>query len=592
MTIKESIKIEEIFRIYLDFCPFYRRTLFKLKDLHDWIKSLKIIRWFDSFTNFFIFMDYLYQNKFIIPLFEYNEPEQFNLRFIGEETYRTMYTKKYFNFSDDDSKIIKGLEYIEIEYEITNDYTEKRFFDIYWYHPIQFIQILTFLKSIITYNINLLKFKDFMEFFYKRLINLPNNDSRRFRERLEKEKKNLSEFLMEREVYKSPSRKDQYIILKIKFNRFNWLKPETLLLFIKLEKIFGIELYSPSSLKPDLNFVHDEKEYPEDVKKENIELWFEEFENKRQAYFSKEELSSLNKLKDFLHRNERNFNGLESWSDILSLINGGSKNKLVNFLSYYINIIEIRRIIKNIIWFLTTEKVEASPDKPKDWFLNMDEAKKYTNQILYKYNLYPDYLFVLYVEGPTEEILFKNWLKSQPYGLFVKVITMDTADDTKAIARCTVRKYKDRKYFFLYDYDNEKDYKRRIDQLKQANINENQFYFFKPDFITENFTSEDMVSTYQKWLNEEGVIVTEETLIDLRKLLNNKEIDEGFENLIRKFNNLQIITPTFSKPRFAKFLSKVLREDKKRNFSFINFFYGKDKLFELLENELKPKPKF
>ena len=76
MTIKESIKIEEIFRIYLDFCPFYRRTLFKLKDLHDWIKSLKINRWFDSFTNFFIFMDYLYQNKFIIPFFEYREPEQ------------------------------------------------------------------------------------------------------------------------------------------------------------------------------------------------------------------------------------------------------------------------------------------------------------------------------------------------------------------------------------------------------------------------------------------------------------------------------------------------------------------------------------
>ncbi len=579
-------KYQEIFKTYLNFCPFFRMTLFNMKDLHSWIKKLKFDLWFNEFSNFFIFMSFLSDQNFIKPFFKFKDPRRGpRFRIIGEEEWRNWYQEGYISFLDEENLNEPRLEFKKIKDKIGKIET-WHFYDIYYYHPIQFIQLLSLLNHI---NIEFFRYKDFLQYYYNMFYSLENYKPKQFKKYLEENSLTLEDFL-QKEYLKDGTR---YPLLQNRLKLYKWLTPLRFKIYIKIEKVSNLSIFSPDSLKPYRNFLKNANEYPKSVHPKDIEQWFNNFESNKNEIFTEAEIKQIEDLLRNFKIYEGDLNGLEKWEDLVYLINRDAKDQLTGFLSYYANMIEIKKALERIIWFLRTEDIENSSDRPDFWPIREEEVVKYRNQVLYKYNLIPSYVFILYVEGPTEEVIFKDWLPYQPYGYLVDVKIMEGADDIDAITRCTVKKFKDRQYFFLLDFDSKKYFKRRVGKLRQANVKENQYYFFKPDFITENFTAADIIFAYDNWLKDEKINIAEELSNNLREKLIHKEPEEKFEKIVEEFNNAQEDWPPFSKPQFARFLSKIINIESKKKFSmdqeemrnrrkfpFENIVYEKKKFFE------------
>ena len=198
----DPIKYENIFRTYLNFCPFFRRRLFHIKDLHDWFKKLEInLTFLDDFSNFFMFLDFLYRKGLVIPFLKINDPPRgVHIRVVGKERWKHRYDKNFISFIDSEESIERGLEYKEEVSDIIDNFMSFNFLNIYYYHPIQFIQIFSFIIHFRNKG-EFFKYKDFVEYYYKRCTN-PNpnyvNDNDKINtylsELIKKKFKNLNSF--------------------------------------------------------------------------------------------------------------------------------------------------------------------------------------------------------------------------------------------------------------------------------------------------------------------------------------------------------------------------------------------------------------
>ena len=65
---------QDIFRKYMEFNPFFRRKLIKIKDIHRYIEKLMINKYLKNEREVKIFLEYLYQENIVIPFFKVEFP--------------------------------------------------------------------------------------------------------------------------------------------------------------------------------------------------------------------------------------------------------------------------------------------------------------------------------------------------------------------------------------------------------------------------------------------------------------------------------------------------------------------------------------
>ena len=185
--------MEEIYSFYTDYCPHIKRKLCSLKDFYKWY--LEIDRYFFHDANdFFIFLVYLEENHLVLPLIK--SSTSFKL------------SQSQFPFR-------------------TGSYGKD---ELDLYHPLQFIQILTFIEDLRNRNsmfsLNYWCDPDFLKFFWEKGRQISVDKERIV---------NL--------IDKYP--KIEAGELKRLLKKLVWLKPSFLKLWIKLESIWYCKLFAP-----------------------------------------------------------------------------------------------------------------------------------------------------------------------------------------------------------------------------------------------------------------------------------------------------------------------------------------------------------
>lgn len=281
----------EMFNIYLDFCPNYRRTLIDLNEIFDWLKGLELDKEFSGYPDFIILMEWFNSINVIKPfcvihfpakntyLYSYNSHDiminyidKSNLKelfeegilFFPEEIYNIesffeskVEIWKHKKIRDEDkTKIIGNSK--ENPYEEKISVEEIRYF----YHPLQFFQLLTYLKG--SYHRDLLKKKIYKKFYWERRFNFNDGKIQYIKEDLDKKNMSVQDFINE----KTSTGRSFHIFDKIFLEQHLWLIQKSLLLWLKIETIFGPQFYS-SGTSPDVSMSF---QIPDKISQEAVSL--------------------------------------------------------------------------------------------------------------------------------------------------------------------------------------------------------------------------------------------------------------------------------------------------------------------------------
>jgi len=564
---------EVIFKTYLGFCPYYRRRLYTVIEIYKWLESADLIPPYmprNDKDSFFVFLDFLYRNKLVTPFFSEGVKARIFGRIIGEEWWRQEYKKGFIRFWDDDKLRESGL---------THPYSfnglEERKVDLYLYHPLQVIQIMSFLVKMLRKCYNIFRFEDFYHFYIKRMSEIKN------------------------ERYKLVKVTPFYSIALIKSLNFaKWLKPEWLRLYIKLEKIGHTALYASGHTNDCRIFLVDKDgEYEEGDSSSNVESWFRKFEVEKKSHFTADGLHELEHFTMYMKDLSDRCDGLKQWSDLFCLIRN-NKEKLKSIVLYDVNIIQIANDLNRLLWYLRTDDVENAEDKPPDYFVNDVEAEKYYQKVLYRYNLTPEPLFVVYVEGPTEANILKKWYRMRGYyhSFGFKKLQSKNEKDVKRTLDYVVKAFKSKIYFYFFDGDeNDPQNKRIKDLFNQFNIKEERYEFFEPDFVTHNFSDNEIFNALCIYLEDDGLSISQEDLKEIRE-----KIKDGYGNGVKIEKTIEEIFDdkqygSFSKKKFGKFLGKIVINEIKMGenrkvFPFEDIFYKR--FYPIAEAFLKKESYF
>jgi len=439
---------EDIFKTYLDFCPYYRRRLYTITEIYDWLQSADLIPRYmprNDKDPFFVFLDFLYRNKLVTPFFSKGVKARCFGRIIGEDRWRQAHKKEFIRFWDNNKLRESGL---------THPYSfnglEERKVDLYLYHPLQVVQIMSFLVKMMRKCYDIFQFKDFYYFYIKRMSEIKNEPYEIFK---------VTPF---------------YSITLIKsLNLAKWIKPEWLRLYIKLEKIDHTDLYASGHTNDcGIFLVDDKNEYDEGDGSSNVESWFHSFEVEKKIHFTEDEIHKLERFSYRMNTVTKQCDGLDHWSDLLCLI-ASNKEKLKSIVLYNVNIIQIANDLNRLYWYLKTDDIKNAEDKPPDYFNDYIEAEKYYQKVLYRYNLTPEPLFVVYVEGPTEVNILEKWYRLRGYyhSFGFKRLRGKNIKDIKRTLDYVVKAFKSKIFFYFFD-DDESDHqnKKIIDLFNQFNI--------------------------------------------------------------------------------------------------------------------------
>lgn len=275
--------------------------------------------------------------------------------------------------------------------------------------------------------------------------------------------------------------------------------------------------------------------------------------------------------------------GLVHWSDILCLI-ASNKEKLKSIVLYDVNIIQIANDLNRLCWYLKTGDIENAEDRPPDYFNDYIEAEKYYQKILYRYNLTPEPLFVVYVEGPTEVNILEKWYRLRGYyhSFGFKRLQSKNIKDIKRTLDYVVKAFKSKIFFYFFD-DDEKDYqnKKIIDLFNQFNINEERYEFFTPDFVTHNFTANEIFDGLCNYFEDDNEItINEEDLTEIKERIkesynNGDRIEKTIENIFDDKNY-----GYFSKIKYGNYLGDIVAKEikkgeKRKVFRFETVFYNR-----------------
>jgi len=424
--------MEEIYLFYTDYCPYIKRKLCSLEDLYEWY--LKIDRYFFHDANdFIIFLAYLEEKKLVSPLIKNSSSfkllqDQFPFRF---ETY--------------------GKE------------------ELPYYHPLQFIQILTFIEELRNRNsmfsLNYWCDQDFLKFYWERCRQVSLDNER-----------------IVSLIDKYPKIESGGLIKRLK--QMIWLKPSFLKLWIKLESICNCKLFAPI----DIN-MHWDGDIDSSKNKfyERIELhfkWAQEEINK----FTKEEINMLLQFDKSLMYKSRLVEKFSELNDLFFLISYEKRDRL-SPLALYLNILEISRELKTIYWTITQSNTIGKKIKPPFIFEEEKEMLLFYNNVLLEFGLFPTEPFIIFVEGETEYEILNAYKRRRPGYENLGFVNIQGTGNLRDTIQNISNYFKNRLSYILLDYDTPERYIDRKQVLVNHKIDlDKDVYFFIPDFVTENFT--------------------------------------------------------------------------------------------------------
>ncbi len=560
------VSYSETFDTYLEMNKFFRMDLFNTMTLHTWIKRLDIDKYFNDYANFFVFLEYIYKKKYVIPFFVVKfadsnkklsslDPQVITMNYISFNSWNNL--KDFITFIDHD--IVNDFHYKDRKIYRVKDSFEKEIC-YYYYHPIQFIQILTLIYSLYRNKIKLLSIKDFNDYYKKRWSELEFEfilQSRALSLALKKGLMTKEDILSRIEAEHSKTEESP-------FRRYIWLTPKFFHLWIKLESIFPPKYYSPYLIPSysiyDVNI--PKNEWKKIYKKENDSR--QSLYKKRLKIFDSEEKKTIQGTKWSMKRIYHDFYGLDDWSDIILEMSRSKKDNLKGILSYFVNIFEIIRTLEIANWDLKTDDEKKKITKP---IFLCDEEKypDYRQRLLIDYELVAEKIIIIYVEGETEHYIFKEWLTNfRNRGHFDKIEIQNIKGKTKTSNTFgyIIKNFKTKNHFLFLDADSNDIKDDRLNKLIKESIPPNSIHFWIPDFVTEHFEVSEILKAYFKYTLKLGIEISNEFIEKLRnELVEAKTKNKSFEKTIEKIEyefRDKILFPSFSKTEFSKFLSKIL----------------------------------
>ncbi len=542
--------------------------LFNTKSLHAWIKKLDIDKYFSDYANFFVFLEYIYKKKYVIPFFvlkfsDSNKKlsslnlQEIIVNYIYFNSWNSLKKEGFIHFID--QNIVEEFHYKDRKYYRVKDSFENEIC-YYYYHPIQFIQILSLIYSLYKNKIKLLAIKDFNDHYKKKWSELKFDvvlQSRAFSYALKKGMITKEKILSRIELESSKADKSP-------FQRFCWLTPEFFNLWIKLESIFLPKYYSPYLIPSysiyDVNIPKTElKKIYKKENKHRISLY-----KKRLKLFNSEEKKIIQGTKWSMKRVYHDFNGLDDWSDIILEMGRSKKDKLKGILGYFVNIFQIIRTLEKAVYDLKTNDEKKKSIKPI-FMCDYKDYPDYRLRLLIDYELLAEKIIIIYVEGETEYNILNDWLNEfSNRGHFDKIEIQNIEGKTKTSNTFgyVIKNFKSKYHFLFLDADNNDKKDEKLNKLIKESVPPDSVYFWIPDFVTENFEVREILRAYRLYAHNLEIKLSSNFLKELKiSLLEAKKNDVSYEKTIEKieykFRDI-IMFSSFSKTKFSKFLSKIL----------------------------------
>ncbi len=589
----------DLYNKFIELNPYFRRKLFKPKDLYKWFKELDISKELRDYNEFLIFLEYLFKENIITPFFKLTFPKEhkFHVRLFNSHLLSNSYqfnsweelnNENLIYFVDNEEDREKGFEIKRIKHEIENNLfvIEE---SIYFYHPIQFLQLLTIFHYLQKTKTKLFSVEEFSKFFWPCWVEIENNVwIKSIRKAFEEKGENFDEEKFIEEKIKE----EKFISKNLPYiKRYLWLDSKKLELWLKIESIFAPPFYNPTSPKPRIvikrGILKDdeiEEAYNRDYKiqKKKIKNILE--------YFNPDDKDIINSFLEDIIYFMGDYSGFDSWFDILTQINVFKKEKLKGFLNYYINIFQIRETLEVVRWYLETDEVKKAELHPEFLFTEEKERNIYRQGLLIDYDLLAEKIFIIYVEGETEYYLMKEYfLFFRRRGHFDKIDVIDIKgkEKTDYTFSRAIQNFKDKRHFLLLDADSEAERHRKEKNLRKRGINEDNYHFFQPDFVSENFTIDEVITSYLNYCEFYDINLQDNYCQQLKEeLQKSKENRKGFEDTIMKFEfeyYEEFNFPSFSKPKFAEMLFPFILEKKKE----MVFEEALKKFYDKINKQLK-----
>lgn len=519
------------YKIWENFCPYYRRRLLTREDLVTWAEKANFIDKFSYNQEYFkVFLGFLIEIEALCPL-------TVNGEFLDSRFFET-----------------PGIIHIG---------RKSEFRELELYHPIQFFEIINWAfqsrKKDPPYYDN----EEYLEYHNLRAVEMGYVDRKKIIEQFVNQnlgfshtKKSLEE---DQDQYTSnykeyPEGEDLRKLLKIRSPmwKLNEKKLETLIKIESLVAPIGTDLVGPFSV----GLIPIKKIRKEDIIEYNKAFmnWRDDIMKYHQNFITFDDMKLMEKLEYELSMMISWDKSLitSNWLDLIEVVSPHLQQRFKGEFSYQLNLRIIKRNIIRIYWELKGKKMRYlgnPPRKPHFYWKNSDEFTLYLRSILLNFGLNPSHTFVLFVPGRTEEEILQEYVERRWLKFLVKNMK---GEDKSHFYKRVYETIDDKDFFFLFDFHDLRNYEDKL-----AEYGENCVFFY-PDFVTENFTIRQVYHAFLSIVNDFEISLTEEKKENILHLLDSEK--KKSKLIIKELNNNSSPSITSAKG-FEKVLIDYLRNN-------------------------------
>jgi hypothetical protein len=532
---KDKIRITP-FQAWMNICPFYKRNLVSTKDISKIAKKFKMIKGFSE-SIFEAFLAYLKTDNVLFPVWtgEFDK----SLKFRNPNIL-------YFFHSD-------------------------HLVDLF--HPIQILDTIRLFQRYYPMIYGMQEFWKFQSCFEKltrlETIIKDRQSPPEFNDVFESDEEKLKtiEVLNQEINLLNDSLSQNHQDLKKKLNIFpsgSLFSKQTLAIWIKIEMLQlngkdPLKLLGKLRLFDSDHFMYESLLHPE----KGNEI-FQHYLSWRKAnldnniYITPAEIKLMKEGPYFWVRSQLNNSDFdEKWQDLFESIPNEKILKLKGNSFYFVNILRVKRYIEKIIWKFAQDNIDFSTYRyakklPPHHYCsegNREEWERKKFKLLADFDLFVRTPFILYVEGGTE-ITLLNEYKRRALWINISIQKMGGSSGSPKVSQVMEDLGSSIKSFFFLDYDNPKDYQKIKDKLG------NNARFFFPDFVTENFTAEDIFGSFSTWFKSKSFELTEGLAKELEVIL--QAVKDKSRDLIEKISKNEVIEEEYE--GFEKVLIEFIDE--------------------------------
>jgi len=452
---------KKAYKIWENFCPYYRRRLLTREDLVSWAEQANFIDKFSYNQEYFkVFIRFLIEIEALCPL-------TINGELLDSRYYET-----------------PGVIHIGVK-------SESRELELF--HPIQFFEIINWAFQSHKREPPYYNNKEYLEYSNLRALEMRIIDMKKTIEQYEYQNLDIShseKALKEYQVqynsnYKEyPEGEDLRKLLKIHSPiwKINEKKLETLIKIESIVATIGTDLVGPF----EIGLIPTKKVNKDDIIEYNMAFknWRDNLMIYNQNYITFNDMKLMEKLEYELSRWTSMDKSLitSNWLDLIEVVSPHLQQNFKGEFSYQLNLRLLRRNIIRIYWELNGKNMQYlgnPPRKPHFYWRNGDEFTLYLRSILLFFGLNPSHTFVLYVPGKTEEVILQEYVERRWLKFLVKNMK---GEDKSHFYKRVCEDIGDKEFFFLFDFHDLRHYEEKF-----IKYGENCAFFY-PDFITENFS--------------------------------------------------------------------------------------------------------